>query len=315
MKEINRSQWVQDNGSVSWIKRIQGTLQFGRAWMNEIQAMQQVVTRLKRVLGNTFVLIRGLTLPGLELEIPGVLIGPPGMYVLYASPIHGVLRINETRFSRMDTTTRQFRDVRPNLVRRTHLMARVVEHYFQQRGIQIPVLEAVLVFTDPGVHVDTARPAVRVVQIDVLERFAARLAQGRRRLSPEDINYLTQMLLHPEKQADRQLEAPSQETAWEDAENVPLGFDEPVSRPREEPTLEAAPSQSTAAEDGTPLLPPQMTDSPQMGTFEPTWTLSIPPLGFSFSMYRRQWLVLAALIGMEFILIIVFLVMVFLTRI
>lgn len=315
MKVLNRSAWVQDDGSVSWWNRIRATLQFGASWYSEVEAMQKVVQRLQRVLSGQFILLRGLSLPGLQLEIPGVLLGPSGVYVLYASPLRGIFRIKGNRLARMDTTTRQFRDVRPNLVRRTQLMGRAVEVFFQRKGLEVPVLEPVLIFTDPGIHVDAARPAVRIVQMDVLDRFAARLVQSRRRFSSEDVQYLARVLLNPHLSPDK-AEAETGEPA-DEASTLALSFEGPEGTvPQEEHAATAEEPESLSleslADNGF-----QLSDSPPPDAHEgdePHWTVVVPAVG-QITMLRRQWLLLAGLAGLELVLVLIFLLMIFLIRI
>ncbi len=314
MKVVNRSAWVQDDGTVSWWNRIKGTLQFGMNWYGEIEAMQTVVNRLQRVLSGQFVLLRGLTLPGLNLEIPGILIGPSGVYVLYASPLRGIFRIKSNRFVRMDTTTRQFRDVQPNLVRRTQLMGRAVELFFQRKGVEIPVLEPVLVFTNPGIHIDAARPAVRIVQIDVLDRIAARLVQGRRRFSSEDVQYLARLLLHPDQVKDQ--EVPKQEEAPEDS-SLALSFEGPADTVPQERTGSQPMDEETLSTTETLLETEfQLSDSPpqEAERTDDFLSVNLPVVG-QITMMRKQWLLLGGLVGMEITLVLIFLLMVFLIRI
>ena len=72
----------------------------------------------------------------------------------------------------MDDRTQRFKITRPNLLLRTQMMARAVDTYLAVRNFDLASAEAVLVFTDPGIHVDTIRPIIRVVQADALDRYA-----------------------------------------------------------------------------------------------------------------------------------------------
>ncbi len=48
---------------------------------------------------------------------------------------------------------------------------------------------------DPGTHIDSTRPAVRIIMSDALERFAISLSQGRAVLSPETIFKIVKLIL------------------------------------------------------------------------------------------------------------------------
>lgn len=319
MKIINRSAFVQEDGTLPLPNRLKGILQFGFTWQRDVEALSTVVQRLQRVLSGKFVLIRGLSLPGLRLEIPGVLVGPGGIYVFYASALRGIYRIKGNRMARMDTTTRQFKPAEPNVVRRTQLMAKAVQAFFQRKGVEIPLLEPVLVFTEAGIHIDAARPAVRLVQIDVLDRFAARLMQSRRRLSPEDVDYLVRLLLNPTLKADRSMPVAAEEEPAEVSGLEALSFEEPLSK-----TLPPAMAETAGAPEEEDSITPeaigagmtsQLSDSPLPAaeTVPEIWALHLPGLG-RIAMQRRQWLLLGAMAGLEFLLLLMLVLMILFLR-
>jgi hypothetical protein len=57
--------------------------------------------------------------------------------------------------------------------------------------------EPILLATNPGMHVDTIRPLVRVVLSDALERFAVSVSQARALQSPEDAQLIIDRLITP----------------------------------------------------------------------------------------------------------------------
>ena len=137
-----------------------------------------VIETLQRLLDNQYVMLRSVPLDDPEVPVPLVLVGPPGVRVIYASSIKGVYRAKEESWEQMDDRTQNFKLARPNLLQRTSLMAKAVQAYLAARNFEQADVDAVLIFTDPGIHVDTIRPAVRVVQADALDRFGAGLAQS-----------------------------------------------------------------------------------------------------------------------------------------
>jgi len=59
-------------------------------------------------------------------------------------------------------------------------LAKALERYLQIQGIDLsfPRRGRFLIAADPGMHVETMRPAVRVVQSDAIKQFAASLIQA-----------------------------------------------------------------------------------------------------------------------------------------
>lgn len=55
-------------------------------------------------------------------------------------------------------------------------------------------VEPVLVFTNPGVHIESARPIVRIVQIDALDRFITGIVQSRVVYEQEQVQQIVNLL-------------------------------------------------------------------------------------------------------------------------
>ena len=212
MKVIDLSPIPFETGTISLQDRLRGIMQFGFSWIPEMKSEEVVQTMLGRLLDDGFTLIKNLTLPGVEITIPLILVGPHGLNVIYNSYLRGVYRAKEEDWSVMDNRSRGFKSAKPNLVMRTKLMARAVETFLNDAGYKVDN-ESALVFTHPGIHVDTQRPAVRVLLFDALERFGARLSQSRRILAPEDVravvNALTTRPQTPEEVAAKTASKPS----------------------------------------------------------------------------------------------------------
>jgi hypothetical protein len=73
-------------------------------------------------------------------------------------------------------------------------MAKAVEKYLSDRAFNIPVLEPLLIFTNPGTHVEAIHPSVRIVLSDAMERFAMGMLQDRTVLSSNQIQQLVDAL-------------------------------------------------------------------------------------------------------------------------
>ncbi len=144
------------------------------------------IAHLNRLLSNKFVLLRNSSAEGLEIPIPLILVGPPGVYVVYASGIKGVFQAKNEAFGVIHGS--QVEPAKPNLITRTLLMTKAVQTYLEKKGHPITEIQGLLFFSNPGTHVDSVRPAVRVVLVDGLDRLASSIAQGTPCLSRENVD-------------------------------------------------------------------------------------------------------------------------------
>jgi hypothetical protein len=173
-------------GKLPLSDRLRGIFQFGFSWPAEMESQDMVVRILKRSLDNSHTLLRNVLLPEAEITIPFVLISPSGVSVIYNSPIKGVFRAKGNDWEAMDRRNGSFRVSTPNLVRRTNLMKLAVVTFLKGKGYPELPVEGVLVLTDPGTHVDTNKPEVRVILIDALARFGARLMSAEKVIRQEE---------------------------------------------------------------------------------------------------------------------------------
>ena len=160
----------------------------------EPQAEMIVIDALKKVLDNTYFMLYNIQLEGLEVPVPLILIGSPGIWVIYPSPHKGIYRAEESNWEVMDERSRRYRPGKPNLQAVASSMAKAVEKYLSDRAFNIPVLEPLLIFTNPGTHVEAIHPSVRIVLSDAMERFAMGMLQDRTVLSSNQIQQLVDAL-------------------------------------------------------------------------------------------------------------------------
>jgi hypothetical protein len=153
-----------------------------------------VIDVLKKVLDNTYFLLCNTLLEGLEIPIPLILVGPTGLCVILPSSYKGICRAEESNWEVMDERSRRYRPGKPNLLVVTNSMAKAVEKFLADRNISSPTVEPLLIFTNPGVHVEATRPVVRIVLADALGRFAVGLLQEDMVLKPAEIQPIVDAL-------------------------------------------------------------------------------------------------------------------------
>ncbi|MGD0611630.1 MAG: NERD domain-containing protein [Anaerolineales bacterium] len=201
MKIIDQTAYFNpETGEISFPDRVRAIMKYGSIWITEVQAQRSIIAALDKVLDKSFTVLRNVPLADLDANIPLILIGPPGVYVIYVTSLQGTYRAKGDQWGTISGST--FKDEKPNLLTRTERMARAVQVYLQRQGyMTLTGVEAVLLCSDPGVHVDSLRPIVRVVMRDALERFAASLTQSRLVLTPEAVHDIASRILNPPKPA------------------------------------------------------------------------------------------------------------------
>jgi hypothetical protein len=64
--------------------------------------------------------------------------------------------------------------------------------------VKVPVpIEPVLIAGDPGLHIETVRPAIKVMMIDGIKSYVSGLTAGRPIISTETIYELTERIINP----------------------------------------------------------------------------------------------------------------------
>ena len=188
MEVIDFSEYQTEDGQISLTDRIQATLKYGFSWYSEMEAQKMIINRLGKYLDNKFTIVRNAVLPEVEIPIPLILFGPQGITVIYTDPVKGIFRAKGEMWSVLEGGSRKFKPKKPNLITRTLLMTRAVSVFLSRKNQVFEHVDGVLILSDPGTHVDTVRPAVRIVLSDAIERFASRLGQAPRVVSVEALH-------------------------------------------------------------------------------------------------------------------------------
>jgi hypothetical protein len=195
MKVIDNPKASGKSAQPGKLDDIFGSLHLGRTWTQDMQTQEEVIAALDKALDNRYVMLRNVTLEGLEIPIPLVMVGPPGLRVIYPCATRGIFRAKGDVWEQMEDRQQVYRAASPNLLTRTELMGQAVAAFLAARGMPTVEIEPALFFSDPGTHVDSVRPAVRVVLVDGLERFIAGLVQSRAFLEKEDVTKIVDLFL------------------------------------------------------------------------------------------------------------------------
>lgn len=180
-------------------KKLSNVIKYGAEWTAEMAAQVRAMDLLGRYLDDRYCLLRNLTLPDLDVPIPFILIGPPGIQMIYVTPVRGIYRARGDLWFVVDSR-RKFRPAAPNLIIRSTLMARAIEVYLERHGFAPSKVEPVLVSTESGLYIEAIRPTVRIVMSDAIDRYIAGLQSGELLLTKPDVEKAVELLTtHPQE--------------------------------------------------------------------------------------------------------------------
>jgi hypothetical protein len=201
MKIIDRTPFRAESGEIDIMGRIRGSLSHGLNWYTRLQAQDTVIAIMDKVLGDKYVLLRNVTLVDTEIELPMLLVGPQGVFLINAIHERGVYRAKDDEWGTV--RGEQFVPAAINQVKRTLKLGRVAQVYLERAGFKDLLVDPILMSADPGTHIESTRPAVRVIMSDALERFAISVNQGRAILGPDVVSGVVKTILNgPAKKAE-----------------------------------------------------------------------------------------------------------------
>jgi len=283
----------QETGEIKLFDRIMAVMNYGTGWLKEIEAQSQVIALMSKLLDKNYTLLHNVTPPGLEASFPLILAGPTGVFVMYVTPLTGTYRAKGDQWGTISGNS--FKDVKPNLLLRTEHMARALQIFLQrQEQTGLTIVEAILLCSDPAVHVDSLRPIIRIVMRDALERFMISITQSRVSLSPDAVQKIIEHILNPLKPVEPQPDEPQpvEPLPAETGPEVKDGF--PVERFNE--LIHASVESHFPPlnnEPGSPPEPIAPSDS------QPHWWKAIS---------KKQWALLIAMLVVWVVLIAIFLI-------
>ena len=264
MKIIDKTPFQNEKGEFGLVQRLQGMWEYGGAWHAELDAQRTVIAQLERVLEKGFTLIRNLRLQNSQIVEPLILVGPPGVFVMYVTPISGFFEAKGDQWNVIKNDRRVPAQV--NMLQRVARLARALQVYLNRQEMYMPgMFEGVLVTTNPAVHVDVLRPIVRVVKSDAVKQFGVTLAQSRPVLQSAEVAELVDHIIRPHKKT---VELPLQEATMPESEESAMPESDEVAAERapaeaepedEEKDADQAPARARAifhaAEDLKPFDP------------------------------------------------------------
>lgn len=198
MKVIDQTPLQNEQGQIGIVQRIQGTLKYGLSWYSELQAQKFALSRLERGLAKGYVAVRNPVLGASGIIVPLALVGPAGIFSIYATNLHGQYMARGDSWSKLSGN--DYKPLAVNLLTRTERMARALQAYIERQQVNLPQpVTPILFAVNPGMHVQSTRPLVRVVMADAIERWAASLGNEPPVLTVETAYELADRIVTPRK--------------------------------------------------------------------------------------------------------------------
>ncbi|MGB7538749.1 MAG: hypothetical protein WBM17_09435 [Anaerolineales bacterium] len=197
MKTIDLSAQPTNEGKPSVFSFINKLFPEGKQKQTELDAQNEVINHIQLALGDDFTLIRDIKIPGLGTSIPMALVGPPGVFVLYASPVKGTFRARGDAWLKLDSSG-NMRNSNPNLPNRTRLYAEAIRKFLAQNGFPNAEIEAVLLFTEPEAFVENIKAPIRMVMCDGMESYSESLRLLNSTFTMEEQVAVVRWLSNPE---------------------------------------------------------------------------------------------------------------------
>jgi hypothetical protein len=196
MKIIDQTPLLNEKGALRIVQQVQGMLKYGFNWPNELAAQKAIMTFFEHNLEKGYTLIRNLTLGASGIMVPLILLGPAGIYVINVTYLRGRYEARAKEWN--EASGDGYKPASVNLIQNTLRMANAVRAFIERQGVKLPVdVEPVLIAGDPGLHIESVRPAVRVLMIDGVRSFVSGLANASPVLRVEEVHEFTERLINP----------------------------------------------------------------------------------------------------------------------
>lgn len=221
MKLIDYAKKQEQPGLMNKIDTaLEDLMTYGFAGDVDKKAQETVIQLFSRSLDHEYTLLQMVPLVPGKPAIPLILVGPPGIFVIHVSGAEGIFRAREESLSVMHRQTREYRPAKRNyLIEALGLSADVKEFMNQSHQLLLEPTP-LLIFGQPGAHIESNQPAVRILRVDAVDRFLSGLQQSQPLLDAIEIRKLVEIMviaaddtlrlaaLPQEKRPPRQIKVP-----------------------------------------------------------------------------------------------------------
>ena len=155
---------------------------------------EAILDQFIRGLDNRYIMLRNLQLEKSGQVFPPILVGPAGLAVLNISNEKGFFRIRENSWWKMNKSSHRYDPAKPNLVKQSQEYAQKLGSILDVHGKSHPEVTPLLILANPGVHIESSNPAIRIVLVDGIDNLISTLLNSEEIIAPNTINTLADSL-------------------------------------------------------------------------------------------------------------------------
>ncbi len=155
---------------------------------------EQIQRVLGGVLDHNHTLIHNVNLEGGAIQAPIAVVGLSGVTLVYLDQRRGVYRAKGDEWEQLDERRNQYRAVSPNPLQAAKAQADRLRAYLSEQGFAQVIVQAVIVFTETGIHIDSEPGEVRLIYLEGFPRFAAGLGRAQPTLTVDEVRALVPIL-------------------------------------------------------------------------------------------------------------------------
>jgi len=155
---------------------------------------EAILDQFIRGLDNRYIMLRNLQLEKSGQVFPPILVGPAGLAVLNISNEQGFFRIRENSWWKMNKSSHRYDPAKPNLVKQSQEYAQKLGSILDVHGKSHPEVTPLLILANPGVHIESSNPAIRIVLVDGIDNLISTLLNSEEIIAPNTINTLAESL-------------------------------------------------------------------------------------------------------------------------
>lgn len=178
--------------------QLQTVLEQFKKWLpigkSAVGSDEAILDRFLRGLDNRYIMLRNLQLEKSGQVFPPIMVGPAGLAVLNISNEQGFFRVRENSWWKMNKSSHRYDPAKPDLVKQSQEYAQKLGSILDAHGKSHPEVTPLLILANPGVHIETSNPAIRIVLVDGIDNLISSLLNSEDIIPPNTINTLADSL-------------------------------------------------------------------------------------------------------------------------
>ena len=200
MKIIEQSESIQGEPSGFFSRKVREIKLSPRH--PKASALTVLSSNLEKFLDDRYVLLKNTGLQKPQITIPAILVGPTGIMLFYPCDTEGVFRAHGEMWEQLKKRGQSYVPARLNPLILVQEMADALAGFLTEQQVDCRMIEPILFFANPNIHIDTNRPAVKMVLPDKLDRFIGGLLKAEVVLDRDNIRKIFNTLMIDARKVD-----------------------------------------------------------------------------------------------------------------